>query len=130
MIEVPLEVWRPKVIIKYTTPDLEDNDVDDILYYIQYGRCVYKTKSVEQDTNTRTDLIIFDDAIHGEELEKDLNFDDSADKTAQDKMTSILEKYWDCFAKEGATRTVLGYIFGIDTGGSKPVCWRKPLYGH
>ena len=46
MIEVPPKVWQPKVIIKYTIPGLEESDVDDILYYSQYGRCVYKKKSV------------------------------------------------------------------------------------
>ena len=30
MIEVHTKIWRPKVISKYTTPHLEDDDVDDI----------------------------------------------------------------------------------------------------
>lgn len=44
MIEVPAKIWRPKVISRYTVPDYEGEDIDDILDYKQYGRCVYKTK--------------------------------------------------------------------------------------
>ena len=68
---------------------------------------------------------MFDDTDHGKELQQDLNSDDSVDKATQDKITLIPKDYWDCFAKEGANRTVLGYAFGIDTGGSKPVCYQK-----
>ena len=34
-------------------------------------------------------------------------------------VTSIIKKYWDFFVKEGAKQTILGYKFGIDTGGAK-----------
>ena len=33
MIEVPVKIWRPKVISKYTTPELDDKDLDDLLDY-------------------------------------------------------------------------------------------------
>lgn len=33
------------------------------------------------------------------------------------------------FFKEGAKWKILGYKFGIDTGGAKLVCCRKPSYG-
>ena len=31
--------------------------------------------------------------------------------------------------QDGTHRSILGYEFGIDTGGAKPVCCRKPSYG-
>ena len=42
MIEVPPKIWRPKVVSRYTTPLLDDDDIGDILDYGQYGKCVYK----------------------------------------------------------------------------------------
>ena len=44
MIEVPAKNWRPKVVSKYTTPNLDDKDINDLLDYGQYGNCVYKPK--------------------------------------------------------------------------------------
>ena len=38
-------------------------------------------------------------------------------------------KYWDCFSKESAKHTILGYEFYIDTRNTKPVFCRKPQYG-
>ena len=33
------------------------------------------------------------------------------------------------FVREGAKRTILGYAFGIYTGGAKPTCCKKTSYG-
>ena len=53
MIEVPAKIWRPKVINKYTTPHLEDYDVDKLLDYGQYGIFLYKPKlSWRKNTTT------------------------------------------------------------------------------
>ena len=59
MIEVPAKNWRPKVISRYTIPDYEGKDINDILDYKQYGRCVYRNKLEWLDTSSRTDVIIF-----------------------------------------------------------------------
>ena len=53
----------------------------------------------------------------------------NVDDTTRDDIIQIIQKYLDCFWKEGASRTFLGYEFGIDTGDSKPVCCKKPAYG-
>ena len=129
MIEVPQKIWRPRVISKYTTPEFDDDNTDDILDYGQYGKCVYKRKVEWFDNLNRQDIIIYDDAKHASELEKDLKFDDSVPLEIRSKVTEIIKEYWDCFIKEGAKRPILSYEFGIDTGGAKPVYCRKPTYG-
>ena len=55
--------------------------------------------------------------MHSAELEKDLKFGDNVDLHTREVVTSIINKYWDCFIKIGAKRTILGYEFGIDIGG-------------
>ena len=52
-----------------------------------------------------------------------------ASQEARDAIISVLKDHWDCFAKEGVRRTILGYQFSIDTGTSPPVCCKKPAYG-
>ena len=130
MIEVPAKIWRPKVVSKYTIPDYEGEDVNDILDYKQYGRCVYRNKLTWSNTSIRTDVILFDEVKHSAELKKDLKFDKDLDKETEIAITNMVKNYWDCFVTAGAKRTILGYEFGIDTAGAKPVCCRKPLYGH
>ena len=58
-----------------------------------------------------------------------LKFDPYVDINTCKLITDIIIEYWDSFAKEGTKRPILGYEFGIDTGGDKPVCCRKTLYG-
>ena len=129
MIEVPPKIWRPKVVNRYTTPLLDDEDVDDILDYSQYGKCVYKPDLSWSEGATRNDLISYYYAVHADELKKDLKFDPSVDDITRKLIPEIIIEYWDSFAKEGAKRPILGYEFGIDTGGAKPMCCRKPSYG-
>ena len=128
MIEVPAKIWQPKVMSKYTTPVLDDDDVDDILNYAQYGKCVYKNNLNWSDDSCRNDIITYCDATHASELHRDLRFDESVDADLKVQITDIIKEYWDCFVK-AAMRTILQYEFGIDTGVSKPVCCRKPSYG-
>ena len=63
------------------------------------------------------------------ELDKNLKIGRNVDDPTKDDIIQIIQKYWDCFCKEGASRKKLGYKFGIDTGDSKPVCCKKPAYG-
>ena len=73
----------------------------------------------------RKDIIVFNEADHAAELARDLKFDATVDKETRNSVTSIVKEFQDCFIKEGAKRTILGYEFGIDTGGVQPVCCRK-----
>ena len=66
---------------------------------------------------------------HWEELKKDLHFDDTINADTQSCIIDIIKKFWDFFANIGAKRTILGYEFGIDTGGTKPACCKKTYYG-
>ena len=129
MIEVQPKLWHPKVTSRYRTPELDDDGVSDILDYAQYGKCVYKPQLDWSPGHLRDDLILFDSATHSEELNKDLSFDSTVDAETKIAVTDIIKDFWDCFIKEGAKRPILGYEFGIDTGGAKPVCCRKPSYG-
>ena len=70
MIEVPPKIWRPKVVNRYTTPLLDDDDVGDILDYSQYGKCMYKPDLGWSKGATRDDVITYDCAIHAAELKK------------------------------------------------------------
>jgi hypothetical protein len=129
MIEVPAKIWRPKVISKYITPEYHSDDVDSILDYAQYGNCVYKSKLEWKDDSSRNGIIEYDETIHCAELKKDLRFDDSIDDATKSSIVDIIKKIWDCFILIGAKRTILGYEFGIDTGGTRPVCCKKSSYG-
>ena len=129
MIEVPPKIWRPKMISQYTTPEDYGDEVDGILDYSQYGKCVYRNKMTWNNDIKRNDIILYNCTLHGAELDKDLKFDESIDEATKQQIITIVKKYWDCFVKEGAKRPILSYEFGIDTGGAKPVCCRKPSYG-
>ena len=129
MVEVPAKIWRPKVVSRYTTPEYHGDDVDGILDYGQFGKCVYKGNLSRTDDSGREDIIFFDCHAHNAELQKGLRFDDSIDDNTRRVIVNIIKKYWDCFVQDGTHRPILGYEFGIDTDGAKPVCCRKPSYG-
>ena len=44
IIEVPAKIWRYKVISRYRIPKYYGEDIDSILEYGQYGKCVYYRK--------------------------------------------------------------------------------------
>ena len=53
----------------------------------------------------------------------------NVDEPTRDDIIHIIQKYWDCFCKEGARTTILGYEFVIYTSDSKPLCCKKPECG-
>jgi len=128
MIEVPAKMWRSKVISKYTVPTYYNEDIDSILDYGQYGKYVYRIKISWDKVTLQDDIIPFNTAWHTIELEKCLYFNDLIDEPTRQVVKNIILKYWDCLVKEGAKRTIIGYAFGIDTGGENPVCCWKPSY--
>ena len=127
IIEVPPKIWRPKVESRYRMPEYATDINEGAWDFSNYGKTVFKPKLDWQDTQ-RDDLINFQDS-HQDELEADLRMGTGVDKETKEEIVNIIKKYWDCFCKEGAKRTVIGYEFGIDTGNAKPVCCRKPSYG-
>ena len=128
MIEVLAKVWRPKLISRYRTPDFLEDDIDDIrLQSIWYY--FYRHNLSWIDKSSRQDIIVFDRDLHQTELDKHLSINNSIGIDIKASITTIIKEYWDCFVKVGAARPILGYEFGIDTGGAKPVCCKKPSYG-
>lgn len=81
MIEVPHKIWRPKVVNRYTTPLLDDDDVGDILDYSQYDKCVYTPDLDWSKGAARNDLITYDCDAHAAELKAALKFDPYVDAT-------------------------------------------------
>ena len=73
---------------------------------------------------------MFNETVHSVELDKNLKFDKELDLRTKELVTQIVKDYRDSFVTMGAKHTILGYEFDIDTAGTKPVCYRKSLYGH
>ena len=94
------------------------------------GKTVFKPTKF-QPVPARHDIITFGDEDEDEaELEKHFKLGASATPESKSKILRLVQKYWDCFCKRGARRTIIGYEFGVDTGASKPVCCRVRQYGH
>ena len=74
-------------------------------------------------------MIIFNEKDHLDELEKDQKFDEDINPKTKEAIKKVIKDFWDYFVAAGAKHTILGYEFGIDISGTKPVCCRKPLYG-
>ena len=70
LIEVPPKIWRPKMASKYTIPDYADNDLDDILDYGKFGKCVYRTELKWDSGAERSNMISFNLSEHEDELKK------------------------------------------------------------
>ena len=130
MIEVPPKIWLPKVTSKYTLPEYAADINEGALDFSDYGNCVFKPKNInEWKDSARQDLIIFDESTDIKELMKDIEVGYNVPAVINTQILNIVKKYWDCFAKRGAKRTVIGYEFGIDTGNARPICCKKPSYG-
>ena len=91
MIEVPAKIWRPKVVSRYRIPEYYGEDIDSILDYGQYGKCLYRTKLSWDEGATRDDKIIFDDELHSAELKKDLTFGENVDLHTRGIVTAIIK---------------------------------------
>ena len=90
--------------------------------YVPHRSRLRRDTSVEH-----MDRILYHETAHATELNKDLRLGASLDADCQLEVRRLLIKYWDCFAKEGARWTILGYEFGIDTSGAKPVYCKNPM---
>ena len=65
------------MVSKYTTPNYDDNDLDDILDYSKFGRCVYRSDIKWDSGVKRVGRISFDDREYAKELDKNLKFSSS-----------------------------------------------------
>ena len=129
MIETPPKIWRPKVVNKYI-PLQYSNDIDDGVFECpEYGNTVYRPKSAAVEVSPREDLIYFNEDEDIEELMKGLKIGANVNDATKTEIINIIKEFWDCFAKKGAKRTILGYEFSIDTGAATPVSARNRQYG-
>ena len=96
---------------------------------LEGSKTVFKSKQSSTCTN-RNDLIYFDETGEDEkELIKGFKIGQLATTQQKEQVLSLVKKYWDCFCKRGAKRTILEYEFGVDTGASQPVACRVKQYG-
>ena len=79
------------MVSKYTTPDYDDNDLDDILDYSKFGRCVYRT-DIKWDLGAeRMDRIFFNDKEHAKEFKKYLKFSPSICDQSKQQVLSVIK---------------------------------------
>jgi hypothetical protein len=67
-------------------------------------------------------------SLHPLVHKKHIRIGANVDFATRGKLETMVQKYWDVFYEAGVGKTVLGFEFAIDTGGSQPVCCRKPSY--
>jgi hypothetical protein len=127
VIDVPSKIWRPKPATKYVPLDYGDDIDDDLLVCTQYGRTVRRTPATF--SSARTDIHAWDSIRDTPEFTKDFRIGSAVEPATRTQIASLVQKYWDVFYAAGVSKTVLGFEFAIDTGGSQPVCCRKPTYG-
>ena len=128
VIEVPPKIWRPKVESRYKMPEYGCDINEGAWDNPNYGKSVYIPKLKWNDMH-RDNIIHFQETDQ-KELDKYLTVGINSDKTKAHRIVTIIKKYWDCFCKEGAKQTVIGYEFGIDIGNRKPVCCRDHHMNH
>lgn len=127
LIDIPPKIWRPKVQSKYRLPEYTDDISEGIFDFTHYGKCVFKPKT--WDSGTRDDIIYFNEKEDTKELQDNIKIGKNVSQDIKDELIQSIKDYWDCFAKKGVHRYILGYEFGVDTGTHTPVCCKKPAYG-
>ena len=116
------------MVNNYTPIDNADDIEEGTFDYQQYGKTVYRNKDAWKDIK-REDYIFYEHKKHESEFKDNIRIGMGVAHGHKAIITGIVQKYWDCFCKEGAKRPILNYEFAIDTGNAKPVCCRKPRYG-
>ena len=92
-----------------------------------YGRTVFCPR-IKWSDKDRDNIILFDKALDIEEWIENLHIVKIINQRYKEELTSIIQRYRDCFCTTGACCTILDYEFSIDTGASKPVCCCRPTY--
>ena len=121
VIEIPRKVWLPKVKNEFR-PEPQYSDVDEGYFIFQeYGKAVFRSKPWRP--GHRDDVITFDKELHNEDFQS-LKINDNIPVEVKVLLLEICKQYWDCFASEGVSRTILSFEFSIDTGDHTPI-WTK-----
>ena len=71
---------------------------------------------------------VYDENEHGEILRAELTI---AHLTTfqQSVLTTVVNKYWRVFSKNGVTTPVKDYKCEMDTGNARPIRYRNPTFG-
>ena len=83
--------------------------------FAHYDNIVFRPAKRWADRK-REDVIIFEEATDGKELEDNLWLGRSVTAAYTAQLKNIIRKYSDCFGLRGARRTIVDYQFIIDTG--------------
>ena len=127
VIEVPPKIWHQKPDDRYIPLDYS-NDIDDgVFLFERYGRTIHRP--VVPFTNTRTDIHHWDLARDSSEFNRNFVINPTASPSVKATIVDTIHSHWDCFYSAGVRLPILNFEFCIDTGGSPPVCCRKPHYG-
>ena len=109
-----------KIHIKKQKPNNSDDIDNGVFYCADFGNCGF-CPDISWEDDKRNYLTQFINNSDTAELRKYLKIGKNVYDPTRNDITQIVQKYWDCFYKEGTRRTILGYEFGINTGYSKPV---------
>lgn len=77
---------------------------------------------------SRIDHILWDDPSFNSELTKKLKIDPNIDPSLRYSILHVIQDNWESFCEQGAPRPMFDFEFCIDTGDSKLVCCRRPVY--
>jgi hypothetical protein len=127
VVDVPPKLWRPKPADRYVPMDYS-NDIDESVFLLaRYDKAICHLST--PFSNTRSDIHLWDRERDLPEFEKNFVIGSDVDPAIRARIISIIESYWDCFDSAGVMKPILHFEFAIDTGGSAPLCCRKPRYG-
>ena len=127
---MPPKIWRPKVTSKYTIPGYGSNDVDEGFFdFTNYTKCIFCPHIEVSRLCQRDYVLLLDQILDMDELLTSLRINGYITETIINRVKQIIMDLWGCSAKEGAKLPILGYEFSINTGSSKPLCYKKKSYG-
>ncbi len=109
-------------------PDKSDH-YDNLLHNIEGGPILCKLKHPSPPLN-EVDPKFYsanDESKHDEQLKQDLDFS-HLDPHVQEKIYTLVKKYWSVFGEKGIFVLVQNYECVINTGNALPVAVKKILY--
>src|SRR5210317_1141195 len=126
-VSVPKRVWRPKAKNVYEEPETTLNDNLEWMFE-DMGKVMIKEKAAVPSQRDDADVIHWHKSIYEEELQKNLQWRDCPEEW-RPIFEAVVKEFWDVFAKEGMMKPILGYLFHVNTGTSKPITCKQPRYG-
>ena len=127
VIAVPPKLWRPKPADQCIPMDYSDDIDESVFLFEQHGRAICHPPT--PFSNPRTDIHLWDHDRDIDEFTKNFVVGPTIAPTVRSSIVSIIQSHWDCFYSAGVKFPILHFEFAIDTGGSPPVCCKKPHYG-